>query len=207
MDDKHTGDKKYFKLLADAVYDQRVQKYWFNMLIRRDLSQFNRRDIPVTQLHTEVKEERMQNVFLVFMKQLVTGELHKRYWKKWYKRSGVPDDKQYYQTCVVERWFDEWCQNVKKKRVDKTFYIHALLKSHDIWKSHPQGFKYYTYDAKALPQKKQRQCYRCNKDGVRLLYRTVLNDPNWDFPNDDGIALEEAKEIAKEPDCDYAFVD
>ena len=52
MSQNKLGDRQYFKDLAEACEDPRSQRLWFNYLIRLDLSGWNRRNIPRTDLRT-----------------------------------------------------------------------------------------------------------------------------------------------------------
>ena len=52
MSQNKLGDRQYFKDLAEACEDPRSQRLWYNYLIRLDLSGWDRRNIPRTNLRT-----------------------------------------------------------------------------------------------------------------------------------------------------------
>ena len=75
MSKERKGNRKYFKELSAAASDPEVQQLWFNYLIRRDLSEWDRNDIPRTDLRNELKGDKAENRLLEYLVKLMKGEI------------------------------------------------------------------------------------------------------------------------------------
>ena len=179
-------DANYFTKLANLVESKRIQRMFFTYLVRRDISKFNFKDIPQTVARRECKEMAYRNNILLFLRQLVTGE---------YKpiKKG-PEATMYNQSRFIFDW--ETNENILLPK-QRWHSQHMLWLNYLEWlklnfprvKSigKPTIIKQLKKDGLQISQRKCRTtsnvviCWRIDKDVVRNLYRTRLQDNSWDY--------------------------
>ena len=121
MSDKHKGDHKYFVALGEAVENKRVQRYWYNVLARRDISKWQKRDIPVTELKTKIKAASRSNMFLRYLTLVVTEEL-----QCWWDPKNEEKD-HWYKMATVRHNFSMWAQRESGKKPNLQYHLDDVL--------------------------------------------------------------------------------
>ena len=181
MSDEKAGDRQYFKRLARATEDKKVQTYWFNMLIRRDLENWERRDIPDTKLRNMLKEEKFSNALLNYLRMVVTGQFKHCFWKPFLKSKD-----QWYWIDAIKCHFKEWVNRETGRIVNLKHAVDELLETAGPpWAETGNRFKKRVYDRSVEVDgstKKQVLCLHLTRESVKDLHRRVLNKPDWEYP-------------------------
>ena len=204
INDEKKGDHEYFQTLAAAMADKRVQVYWFNFLIRRDLTNWQRRKIPETEAKERLKEDSGRNLFLRYLKLMVTGEI-----TGWFREDSKECD-HWYRMKTVREHFRRWVKKETGKVPHLTYTIDKVLEragkgwaklglSQHPWKTRGLYKKKvrdrsrrcdgdsdedeppFDGPERDLWKSKQRVCYKFNKEIVKGLHVSLLNSPDWSF--------------------------
>jgi len=182
-------DANYFTRLANLVESKRIQRMFFTFLVRRDISNFSFKEIPLTTARRECKEMAYRNNILLFLRHLVTGE-HKPV------TSGTSHEATRYNKS--EGLLFDWESNEKDLPRNRWHSQEMLWKNYIEWlktnfprlksMGRPTLVKQLKRDGLMVSQRTCRTtrgivvCWRIDKDIVRDLYRSRLQDNSWDYP-------------------------
>jgi hypothetical protein len=115
--DCRRGDKQYFKMLVDKLMNPEAGKHIFHYLLRKDLSEFDTRDIPSTSYKRELSL-RQDNVakWLLSLREM------------WIDRDDdsahSSDSKDWY------RMYTEWCESSNERTTHSLNVFNSLMNSH-----------------------------------------------------------------------------
>ena len=171
----------YYTRLADLVNSEPIQRLFFTFLARRDLSNFNFKNIPHTEARRECKVQAYRNTILLFLKQVVTGEAvvfadydidNIRFRFNWKENLELLPDKRWHSQQMLWGNYLRWLKEnyPRLKAMGKPTIVKQLKK-----------------DGLEVSQRTCRTtraiviCWRIDKDAVRTIYRNRLQDPGWDF--------------------------
>ena len=183
MQAKYFGHTKYFARLARLVKDEKIQQTFFSFLVRRDLSKYNPRKIPMTDIRRTIKHLRNENHILDFLRRLVCKvELPGETW--------FYDDTRNEKLHLNKRWYSEtrlWAAfqdfldyiGIQKMYWPRRPTIREQLRENGLQissRTHRDGMGTDKSDIR------QRMSWQIDKDIVRELHRSMLNQDEWDYP-------------------------
>ncbi len=181
MSDEKKGDGAYFGALASCIADKRVQRYWFNYLVRRDLSKWDRRNIPQTELRQTMKEDKNCNMLLTYLKLVVTRQQD----SLWYNPELKGEHEHWYGCKRVTEGFKEWYAGVCGKNAHTVYAVKKVFKrggpnwaTNGKWKRRVTDRYRGDWGNEAPAQK---YCYHITKETVRHLHRVTFTNPTWDY--------------------------
>ena len=183
MSKKYQRNRNYFIRLARIVANQSIQQIYFTYLIARDVSNWDPENIPMTEVRKKLKEDKSYNHILKYMNRVVNVARS----TTWYNHDNADPKKAYYSKARFMKSWDDWCDDNNIRKWDHTIIEQRLL-TNGLPKSR-------VTDRSLNGVKKQIICYQLNKDIVRNINRSMLNNAEWNFP------------VLPSPDVDVADVD
>jgi hypothetical protein len=172
MNPKHMKDRKYWNALVAAIKDERVQRAFFTQLVNRDLSKYVMQHIPDTKMRRCLKKNKNKNHILSFLTKLVTIQG----FTTWYRDDIERKDYRFFSKVRIRASFYDWLEdNSIARRYQPWPRLELRLKEAGL------VVKRVT-DRSASGDGRQVICYQLDKDVVREIHRSMLENVDWDFP-------------------------
>ena len=180
-------DAEYFERLAELVHSVRIQRMFFTWLIRRDISQFRMQDIPQTESRNHIQELRGENRPLVFLIQLVQGDLdfdNVKWFDTEFNEAMKYDERWYKQQTVYE----EFRKFLERGGVSPKYWPTRDTLVFELKKHGLKVKARYDRSMKWCQKHwsgKQVTCWYIDKATVKAIVRSKRKKPDWDFDTSD----------------------
>ena len=190
MGEKYIGNQNYWVRLNKVIKDQRVADLYFTELMQRKVENWNQRKIPKTERRKKLKEANWENHFIHFLVDVARGTDER--WGDWYQEIPKKNNKKmcYFRKTRVLGCFREYAD---QQNLNWSFFnLQQLMDIMTVSEKHsdPRGDKRLRV-SRVIPRgplafnsTKPVRCLLIDKEEIRELYRYILNEPEWKFPED-----------------------
>jgi hypothetical protein len=174
-------DSAHYTRLRRLVKDRVIQRTFFTYLIKLDVPEdWDMGKIPLTESRKEIISDRFENLILEFLRDLVMGEVKDRWFDFKYNEEELKPDQRWYNPENIFETFEDYR---RKRNLDKyNCNVKSMTKSLERHGLETGRKRCRDFCHSGHGSQQHRGAWRLDRDAIRNLHRTRMNDPEWEYP-------------------------